>query len=354
MENGRCFILGAGFSKCCGLPLACELTPMVWRALARNDPMDDSPHPKLVQPGDCGYERVKEEHETIKLLFPSLECDPDRDETWPDFEELITALDELAKYQDAFEEITKRSTENWTRRCKDALLHYLGERFSHLTENAPADGLDTIKTFFGRLDLGRDSIISFNWDVLLEVVAADLGTAVRYGDDQGNGLRVAKPHGSLNLVDSARAEYEEASSTAMNVHSLDVELEYEDGDMRVVLRAQNPKHAWLRQTWARDRLLVEPNIRKVYDNRWIELQWVRALDMARQAERLVVIGFSLPETDLRPRLLLQLSRIQRSHPPQLTIVAPNAVELRDHYRAFAGFDAESFSGTLKDWVDQGC
>jgi hypothetical protein len=314
--------------------------------------MDDSLRPKLVDPGDFGYERVKEDHETIRLLFPSLECDPNRDDTWPDFEQLIAALDELAEYQDAFGQITGQSTTNWARHCKETLLRCLGERLSHLTEGASAKGLDTIKTFLGRLDLRSDSIISFNCDVLMEVVAADLGIPIRYRDDQGDALRLAKPHGSLNLVDAAQKEYEDAQG-AINVHSLDVELEYDDGAPRIVLRAQNPKDAWLRQEWARERLLVEPNIRKVYDSAWLKLQWVRALRMVRGADQLVVIGFSLPEADLRPRLLLQLSRVQWPTPSRLMIVAPNADELRDHYRRLTRFDAAPVSGTLEGWVAQG-
>ncbi len=350
MTQRRCFILGAGFSKCCGLPLASELTPIVWRARARKASSDDSPRPELVKPGDFGFESVKAEHDTIKLLFPSRECDPERDETWPNFELLITALDESARYQDAFERITGQATTNGSRHSKQALLRHLGERLSHLTNVAPAEGLKAIESFIDQLELQDDSVISFNWDVLLEIASANRGVAVSYRDDQRTGLRLAKPHGSLNLVDSSAAEYEDVKGRINNVRSLDTELEYKEGEPRIVLRARDPADSWLRQEWARERLLVEPNIRKSYDAVWLDLQWVRALRMVRGADRLIVIGFSLPEADLRPRLLLQLSRIQRPQAPPLVIVTPDAVQLCDHYRQLTGFEAEPFAGTLEDWL----
>jgi hypothetical protein len=349
MSKRRCFILGAGFSKCCGLPLAGELTPLVWRARARNDATDESPHPELVGPGDFDLEQVKAERGWIKVLFPSFECDPERDETWPDFEQLITALDESARYQEAFEQITSRRVNPLPLQAKKHLLRHLAEQVGHLTEVAPPSGLKTVETFLRCLDLQADSIVSFNWDVLLEVVAADLKIAIRYRDDPVDGLRLAKPHGSLNLVDSPTSEYEKAKG-AINVHSLDTEFEYQDGGARIVLRVQNPKDSWLRHAWARERLLVEPNARKTYDSRWLQLQWVRALDMVRSADELIVIGFSLPEADIRPRLLLQLCHVNRPQAPRIMIVARNAEELRDRYKRLTGLNAYALRPTLEEWL----
>src|SRR5262245_51462606 len=124
-EPRRCFVLGAGFSKAGGLPLARELTPVIWRARARDDAADTSPRPRLVAPGGFGYERVKADHDAIKMLFPSCDCDPDRDDSWPDFEQLITALDEMSRYQTSFERITHKRISKVARRAKKSLMHYL-------------------------------------------------------------------------------------------------------------------------------------------------------------------------------------------------------------------------------------
>jgi hypothetical protein len=345
----RCFILGAGFSKCCGLPLAGELAPIVWRAVARRHPMDRSPDAALVAPDDVEYPALATGLEAIKLLFPDRACDPDRADTWPDFEELITALDETRRYQESFERIRGTKVHNWAAEPKRRLMRGLQERLSELTDAAGDSGLEPIARFLQSLDLGTDCVISFNWDVLLEIAADELGLAVHYRDGQAVGLRLAKPHGSLNLVDSLAAEYEKARES-INVHRLDTELEYDDGEPRIVLRARNPRHSWVRQEWARERLLVEPNLRKAYDRLWLELQWTRALDMVRRADELIVIGFSLPVADLRPRILFQLSRLNRAPAPGLTIVDPNATALVDHYRRLTGFEPAPLDGTLESWL----
>lgn len=351
MSKHRCFILGAGFSKCCGLPLASELTPLVWRARARDDPTDNSPQPKLVEPRDFGVEWVKAQHDTIKLLFPAFDCDPNREDTWPDFEQLVTALDEASQYQRSFEQITQTEVQNVAADAKSALMHYLQERLSDLTDAAARSGLDTIRRFIQLMDLERDSVISFNWDVLLEIAADELGSAVCYRNGRGPGLRVAKPHGSLNLVDAPKEKYD-AHKTSNNVFGLDEELEYEAEETHVVLRAKDPRQAWIRQAWAPREfvVLVEPNIRKRYDRYWIELQWVRALQMVRSTDEIVVIGFSLPAADWRPRILLQLARLNRQPPPKLILVDPNAKSLAEHYRRLTGFDPEPCTETLEAWL----
>lgn len=352
MSKRRCFILGAGFSRCCGLPLASELTPIVWRAHARSGVMDKSARPAPARPGDFNYEGVQADLKAIRLLFPDCKCSPDHDETWPDFEQLITSLDESVRFQRSFERVTGMETQNWAANTKRRLVHQMLERLSELTDAANRSGLELVKQFLQRLDIEQDTIVSFNWDVVLEIVAEELSMPVRYREDLGTGLRLAKPHGSINLVDSLKQAYEDARRTAINVFGLDEELEYGNGERHVILRAKDPRRAWIRQTWApkESRVVVEPNLRKTYDNLWLEGQWVRALDMVRGADELIVIGFSLPLADLRPRILLQLTRVQRPSPPVLRVVDPSASALRGHYQKLTGLDARPFDGTLEQWL----
>lgn len=151
MTARRCFILGAGFSRSCGLPLARELTAIVWRAMARRDPMDQSPHAPLSGPDDFGYPALDSALRAIKLLFPDCPCDPDRAGTWPDFEELITALDEASRYGRAFERITRTRTQDWEAHPKHWLMHCLQERLSEITDAAIKTGLKPIVQFVQRL-----------------------------------------------------------------------------------------------------------------------------------------------------------------------------------------------------------
>lgn len=352
MPKRRCFILGAGFSKCCGFPLASELTHVVWRSRARRDHHDESANPALIGPCDFGYEQLEADFKAIRLRFPNCKCDLDQADTWPDFEELITVLDEEARFQQAFERIKGRSVTQRAGNAKRNLLRSLEDHLQQVTDRIPCHGLGVIKGFIKGFDLKNDCVISFNWDALLEVAANDLEIPVVYQDRKECGLHIAKPHGSVNLVDLPLANYEEASKS-INVHSLDEEWRYTRcSEEWVVLRAQGPRKARMRQGWATQRLLVEPNTRKLYQTPWLEQQWVRALEIAVTAEELIVIGFSLPEADLRPRLLLQLSGTwgTRPSPPPVTLVDPNAEELLKHYENLTGLEIEPFVGGLEKWV----
>lgn len=348
MAKRRCFILGAGFSKPYGLPLARELTPIVWRAMARADLTNKAANAPLSQSGDFGHEVIETNLKAIRLLFPSFACVAECPNTWPDFEELITALDEADRYRQSFQELTTAEADGWAGHTKHWLMHYLEERLSDLTEAAVKGGLESVRQFVGSLDLEADSIISFNWDVLLEIAADELGITVRYNNDLEPGLRLAKPHGSLNLVDTPRQKIDEVQKAG-----LDEEVEYNKGGERhVVARARNPKQAWIRQAWAPQefKVLVEPNIRKTYDTLWLKLQWVRALNMVRRADEIVVIGFSLPAADLRPRILLQLAQLDRNPAPALLIIDPRATALCKHYRRLTGFSPQPLADSLAEFL----
>ena len=72
----RCFVLGAGFSKACDLPLASELTRLIFE--------DAFPE------GDDFLSPIRDTYlNWLKRLYPALGLEHD----WPDFEDLITVLD---------------------------------------------------------------------------------------------------------------------------------------------------------------------------------------------------------------------------------------------------------------------
>lgn len=349
----RCFVLGAGFSKACGLPLAGELSPVVWRAMARRLPLDVSDNAPTCQPGDPEYDGLEVHRGAIRSLFPDCDCNVDIPESWPDFEELITALDESSRYQQSFERITGTHVEDVPANTKRLLMLSLEERLSELTHRAVDRGLGPVARFVDSLNLDSDCVISFNWDVLIEIAAHDASIPTFYHYVDTPGLLLAKPHGSVNLVDSPASVYIEMQQRVVNVRDLDEEYEYDlAGTKHVVLRARDPRQAWIRQAWAPREfmLLVEPNIRKTYDRYWLEGQWVRALNMVRHADEIIVIGFSLPFADLRPRILFQLARLNRNSPPAMRIVDPNATALCGHYRKLTGLSPQPFVGTLTDFL----
>jgi hypothetical protein len=346
--SNRCFILGAGFSKCCGLPLANELTELVLKTRWRKNELDQSPQPELLQPGDFGYDSITERDlRVIRLLFPA-QCG---DGNWPDFEQLYTALDEAALFQDAFERVTGSRGRSWAKERRDRFLKDLEIALAERTSTSPHEGQAAISRFVRSLIPTHDHVISFNWDVLVEIAAARQEIPVHYqGPLTAQGLGMTKPHGSLNLVEIPQTEYDDVKSS-VTVYGLDIEGEYElHGVPQVLLRAHDPGKTGSRTVHVFKRTrLVEPSTHKQYDSPWLDRQWTRAIEMVGTAESIVVIGFSFPNTDIRPRLLLQLAVLNRPT-LRVQIVDPNALNLVNRLGKETGCHAEAISARWEDWL----
>jgi len=305
----RCYILGAGFSKPFGLPLASELTAQVWNHATRG--MDD-----------FGAETRDGWLKMLRIAYPS--CDFHNN--WPDFEDLITVLDEWESYRADYEGRVAAPGPVQPAHLKKVLLKHLGPLLCEKLSACDNEGLGVVRRFVKQTAEAGHCVVSFNWDLLLEVAAADVDVAVSYGVAVVEGLQVAKPHGSLNLAETSRENFEEAKRS-INVHSVTLDFEY---GSTVVLRAEHANDAAQRIVnpfGVQATLLVEPTVRKSYQSPWLVLQWRRALNMVREADEIVIIGYSLPATDFRPRILLQAASMSRRKRLRIRVVDPKATEL---------------------------
>jgi len=204
-----------------------------------------------------------------------------------------------------------------------------------------------VKAFIKIVVERQDSIISFNWDLLLEICCKDLSLCVSYYNSPSNGLHISKPHGSLNLAEISRARYD-AMKNSMNIHN--IFIDWENGE-KIVLRASDPCDAANRiisPTGAT--LLVEPNARKSYTSPWIQLQWQRALNMTKEAEEICVIGYSLPETDFRPRILFQLAGVNANPDKRILLIGPNANNVAGRYRKYINLPIDPIEKPWFEWL----
>lgn len=310
----RCYILGSGFSRICGLPLASELTPQVFEhAYAEDEDFKDEAR--------MAYRSM------LRNLYPGY----DFKTSWPDFEELITVLDEWELYRQDYEGINITKQVFNPSHLKSILMRHLPQILCEKTTSCPRDKKDIVTQFVKHVVQSGDSIISFNWDLLLEVNCLEARIPVKYDNSSSDALILIKPHGSLNLVELPRSDYEEAKES-FNVHSL-TEI-YAENDW-VVLQSNDPRESLARILIPFGiGLLVEPSTRKSYQSIWIQVQWRRALNILKAVNEIVIIGYSLPRTDFRPRILLQLAMLNRESPPSLQIIDPEAKQLIEHYRQY--------------------
>lgn len=247
----RCYILGAGFSKEFGLPLARELTQSVFNH---------------AYPSDFWSPKDRQKYfNFLRRLYP--QCD--FNEKWPDFEDMMTILEEWDNYR-----IDCNGKDPLPAHLKNVLLKHLGLLLCEMTNQSHLKcNFKHVGEFLRKAKEERSSIITFNWDFLIEIAAQNLGFRVNYSDITSSEIRIAKPHGSINLAEINKEEYKQKKN-CINVCNLDIE--WEQGD-KVVVRACNPLDAEHRIIHPfKNALFVAPTARKSYNSKWIQLQWHRA------------------------------------------------------------------------------
>ena len=74
-----------------------------------------------------------------------------------------------------------------------------------------------------------------------------------------------------------------------------------------------------------------------------------ALKAIRATDEIVIIGFSLPPTDYRPRVLLQLAGLDRTPPPRIILVDPHAEDVVERYEKYVRTDIEKKQVTWTEW-----
>lgn len=355
LNGKRCFILGAGASKCCGLPLASELTGIVCRSMWNIDPEVKCWEATIPTSGDFMYDAMQDTRRKLSILFPTKSCESNNNNDFPDFEALITALDEVDKFREHYGAATQTFTSEWTDSLKRDLLKEMCECFCEFTTAITDEQWKSYESFVSQLRPGLDSVVSFNWDLLVEIAAQRTNAPLAH-EHSTTAILLIKPHGTLDRVEVPLDEYESAKASE-NVHSLLEEARFERHGttiVRLICPDKTDIADRLVGPFTAIPLLVEPSSRKIYESPWLHKQWATALDLLREADEWNVAGFSLPPADIRPKLLMQLALIGREPSPQVNLVLPTDEDgaVRERFRSALGFDVNWLAQRFEEWVDR--
>jgi hypothetical protein len=150
-----------------------------------------------------------------------------------------------------------------------------------------------------------------------------------------------------NLAETDVETYESMRQST-DVHSLI--REYQEGD-RLVLRAAKTSVAQLRIAAFALPLIVPPRTAKVYSSPWIRRQWGLAVRAVAGADEVYVIGYSLPVSDIWPRLLLQEGAKVEA---EITVIDRDS-EKQAHYRRLVSPEVSQVSvrDSWLEWLQQG-
>jgi hypothetical protein len=327
---GTVVFLGAGASKACGGPLTSEILPNMLRGNAAAAPA--APHP-------AG--RVNLIKDFLTDQFHVTPASPD--DHYPGMPLLMSLIDTALERRQTFHPAWDLGRISDLREAMEFGI------FDHLEERLQKAPTNSFWQLFDRLFVGADEpqVISTNYDVIADTAMMFLSelrtpdggrfpdyrcqiSSDFYRNEPHRFGRLLKLHGSLNWLycrTCARLEIG-ASESRRYLKVLGKML----GPSLETFYSADGAPCAICQTKLRP-LLIAPTHLKNYRNPHIAQVWYEAEQVLRNASRVVIVGYSLPDDDVEVVYLLKRS-LAHLAPAKIMIVEFNknnpAVPLFDH------------------------
>ena len=190
MSTKRIFILGAGFSKQAGMPLATELTPLLRRKFEEVD------HKEALEWFAWLDERASWIKNSDQNSVLSLNIEEIFD--FAHFDALIWKMRQqmcpVGRNSGDTPYSTAEAIETWLRYMEDDLVNIIWDQ--QQTCIGKTDGISRFTTILRE----NDTVVTFNYDTLIEQSISQAKRPWQYGFkiEEGKGVPILKMHGSLN------------------------------------------------------------------------------------------------------------------------------------------------------------
>ena len=337
-------VLGAGFSDAAGLPLASKVSQEFLQLNCDKVQQVITANLREFWRDVFGYEEGK---------------------PIPSFEDHFTLLDLAANVG---HNIGNRFTPALLRALRRISIHRVFEILE--MHYHPSD---QISTFLGMLARDRSSIVSLNWDIVVEnhffAMGGDFSYGIegRYLDDRMPGkeaVPLIKLHGSANwhYCDSCHTTLFGGKGQGKNTIVNKTFLEANDfrrltgGAELAEELSKKPgtecKECHNPKTTAR---VATFSYAKALDFFPYHASWDRALKQLREARRWIFIGYSLPDADFAFKHLLKTAQLASQAPKEVFVILKGSAdsEVVIRYRQFFGRTLrQEFTEGFEKWVAQ--
>jgi hypothetical protein len=311
-ENGNTvYIIGAGFSAGLGYPVTSNLLIEVWSRLSR----------------------IYQKRLTKVIAFHHPNFNSERATSFPYIETLLT---QISVNLEMFK--SSRITEGTFTKAdlldvRAELLTQVARWFHDLYP--PASEIAWLANVAERMRDDNATVISFNWDLVLDQKLFDEVSAANYGlAPKQSGPTLLKPHGSLNWY--------EADQINKISPEKRIELQAETVDYPAVEAFLLPRHIISKAGRRYTPLIVPPTYIKDFSRPISVKLWRKCTAALSSAKRIYVLGYSLPEADMQAQFIFRCGfhnqrdgmiesggrRSIASGPAQVTVVNPDSAAAR--------------------------
>lgn len=287
--------------------------------------------------------RWKVEFPTLLRIVEHLSLDTD---SWG-LEPVWSCMDYYAKLAEAVG--TRAPWSGESRQLKKALLEVYGRRCDRAAGWVRDDS--TIARLFRDEMQPGDVVVSFNWDTIAERVAARCGRRLRSGEPGSHDVRFAKPHGSTSWTLDLNTDPRQVTCSAPDGGPILDSLraaDVEGGREPLVLGAVPVKSELIREV---QELFCSGEVFRV-----IASQWRICAEGIRDADAVVVVGYSFPAEDQYGRFLVQEGlrlRGRESAPGKGSLLRVEFFELEDRAAERARVIFDVFGQWIRELVYRG-
>ncbi|RWC58557.1 hypothetical protein [Mesorhizobium sp.] len=351
-EAGVVLVVGAGFAKNAGLPLANEFTE---RLLDVDNLRGNGPSAAQA----AFLRRFVDETFNDSVSTP--------DDKWPELEDIFTLVDQSAN---SGHHLGRRYSAADLRVVRRAMIvrivRMLQQAYDKQMKRRDADS-KLLNALFDGLNLDNTAVLSMNWDMVFErgialrqeVRNIEYGchaTPARFQGDQvrkrrsaelGTGkLHLLKPHGSINWLycDACRELFWVPPNDTERV----AQTLFQDRDWRAVFGATDegpyPKsikpHCPHCSSQSLGTRIATFSYRKALDFPMHAATWRTAEEHLKAAIHWVFFGYSMPAADFEFKYLLKRVQLTESIPPDITVITGGSSKAADEtirrYKQFFG------------------
>lgn len=267
MLNGRVFFLGAGFSAGAGIPLTDRLLKLTMEMFQEECP--------------AIFERV----DNLAREAISQYDDNEIDYSNVNFSNLCTYLEYMELREHEIGEVASRE--------KETLRYYLAKT---IAKHTPAmKNIPDLYIEFAKQLSDNDIVVTFNWDLLLEMSLLKLGKEFTYNWGKPNVVQISKFHGSINW--RLEKPISSSSSDALNWQPLH---ENKNREQKEIYTSNHLiKHTfWNKKHHSIDPFLVLPGYGKAFDVRYNAIYWYKPEAVfAFTNKDIFIVGLSLADDD---------------------------------------------------------